>query len=94
MFTVLSIMPRYYLQSSITENIWKTDLDFMVPHRDRVIILNFLTGGGTNNATGPGLTTQAPFLHPADKIREYLESDLDSAWRPCSPGLATNAFFK
>ena len=52
----------------------------MVPHKDRVVILNFLTGGVVNASTS---TTQAPYLHPAEKIRDYLEAD--DPWHPCSP---------
>ena len=55
---------------SISENIWKTDLDFMVPYGNRLQILHVLTGGIVNASI---TTTQAPYHHPAAQIREYLE---------------------
>ena len=54
------------------ENIWKTDLDFMVPYRNRLQILHVLTGGTINASL---TTTQAPYHHPAAKIREYLDGN-------------------
>ena len=29
------------------ESIWKTDLDWLVPNNDRLIVLSFFTGGST-----------------------------------------------
>ena len=29
---------------SISEKLWKTDLDWLIPHQDRMVILHFLTG--------------------------------------------------
>lgn len=65
---------------SVTEKIWKTDLDWLIPHQDRLVILHFLTGGAINATTS---TTPAPFHHPAAQIREYLEAE--DTWWPCSP---------
>ena len=62
-----------------SENIWKTDLDWMIPHQNRMIILNFLTNGAINTTN----TTPAPFHHPAAQIREYLEAE--DTWFPFSP---------
>ena len=31
------------------ENIWKTDLDWMVPNNDRMVVLSFFTGAGTGD---------------------------------------------
>ena len=45
----------------------------MVPYRNRLQILQVLTGG-TVNATAT--TTQAPYHHPAAQIREYLEGNV------------------
>ena len=59
-----------YLCVLISENIWKTDLDFMVPYGNRLQILHVLTGGIVNASI---TTTQAPYHHPAAQIREYLE---------------------
>ena len=53
-----------------SENIWKTDLDFMVPYKNRLQILHVITGGTINASL---TTTQAPYHHPAAKIREYLD---------------------
>lgn len=64
---------------SISEKLWKTDLDWLIPHQDRMVILHFLTGG--YNATAN--TTPTPFHHPAAQIREYLEAE--ETWWPCSP---------
>ncbi|QQP49947.1 Uncharacterized protein FKW44_010782, partial [Caligus rogercresseyi] len=61
--------------------IWKTDLDWLVPHQDRLVILNFLTGGLVNASFTT--TTQAPYLHPAAQIREYL--DAEDSWWPMTP---------
>ena len=54
----------------IADNIWKTDLDFMVPYKNRLQILHVITGGTINASL---TTTQAPYHHPAAKIREYLD---------------------
>ncbi|CAB4060858.1 unnamed protein product [Lepeophtheirus salmonis] len=67
-------------QGLLPIKIWKTDLDWLVPHQDRLVILNFLTGGLVNASFTT--TTQAPYLHPAAQIREYLESE-DSWWPMC-----------
>ena len=64
----------------ISEWIWKTDLDWLVPHQDRLVILNFLTGGAVNSTS---TTTQAPYAHPAAQIRDYLEKQ--DQWWPVSP---------
>ena len=64
----------------ISDHIWKTDLDWLIPPTDRIIILQFLAGSSIN-ATGS--TTQAPFHHPAAQIRAYLAAE--DNWWPCSP---------
>ena len=61
------------------ENIWKTDLDFMVPYRNRLQILHVLTGGTINASL---TTTQAPYHHPAAKIREYLDGNYSQNPKP------------
>ena len=58
--------------SFFSENIWKTDLDFMVPYKNRLQILHVITGGTINASL---TTTQAPYHHPAAKIREYLDGE-------------------
>ena len=54
----------------LSDWIWKTDLDWLVPHQDRLVILHFLTGGAVNATS---TTTVAPYHHPAAQIRDYLE---------------------
>lgn len=61
----------------ISDWIWKTDLDWLVPHQDRLVILNFLTGGAVNATS---TTTVAPYHHPAAQIRDYLEKQ---EWDRC-----------
>ena len=51
-----------------------------MPHQDRLVILNFLTGGAINATS---TTTQAPYHHPAAQIRDYLEKQ--DPWWPVSP---------
>jgi hypothetical protein len=55
-------------------------LDWLIPPTDRIVILQFLTGGSINSS---GSTTQAPFHHPAAQIRAYLAAE--DNWWPCSP---------
>ncbi len=31
-----------------SDHIWKTDLDWLIPPTDRIVILQFLTGGSIN----------------------------------------------
>ena len=45
----------------------------MVPYRNRLQILHVLTGGTINASL---TTTQAPYHHPAAKIREYLDGNV------------------
>ena len=42
----------------------------MVPYKNRLQILHVITGGTINASL---TTTQAPYHHPAAKIREYLD---------------------
>ena len=72
---------------SFTEHIWKTDLDWLIPRQDRLVILHFLTGGLVNATS---TTTQAPYHHPAAQIREYLESQ--EKWWPVSAEFLNYAF--
>ena len=67
---------------SFSEKVWTTDLDWLIPPQDRMIILHFLTGGAVN-ASSAAHTTPTPFHHPAAQIREYLEAE--DTWWPCSP---------
>ena len=68
-----TIIEMDYNQSFFfSENIWKTDLDFMVPYKNRLQILHVITGGTINASL---TTTQAPYHHPAAKIREYLDGE-------------------
>ena len=71
-----------FLLTYFTEKVWTTDLDWLIPHQDRMIILHFLTGGAVNAST-TAHTTPTPFHHPAAQIREYLEAE--DTWWPCSP---------
>lgn len=57
-----------------------------MPHQDRLVILQFLTGGAVN---ATATTTQAPFHHPAAQIRDYLEKQ--DLWWPVSPEFANYA---
>ena len=70
----------YTFSPFFTEKLWKTDLDWLIPHQDRMVILHFLTGGAINATAS---TTPPPFHHPAAQIREYLEAE--ETWWPCSP---------
>uniref|UniRef100_A0A0K2T0T5 Protein tincar n=1 Tax=Lepeophtheirus salmonis TaxID=72036 RepID=A0A0K2T0T5_LEPSM len=81
------VLPKIFIEGKLIhvgflakDKIWKTDLDWLVPYQDRLVILNFLTGGLVNASFTT--TTQAPYLHPAAQIREYLESE-DSWWPMC-----------
>lgn len=56
-FENLSIRPIIFILFSIVftfkyfvENIWHTELDFLVPHRDRLVILSFATSPYQNNS--------------------------------------------
>lgn len=44
----------------IAESLWKTDLDFMVVHRDRLVILNFFTSP-PNSSNASFIPTPQPF---------------------------------
>ena len=55
-------------------------MDWLIPPTDRIIILQFLSGGSINATAS---TTQAPFHHPAAQIRAYLAAEEN--WWPCSP---------
>lgn len=81
------ILPKIFIDGRLIcvgflskETIWQTDLDWMVPHQDRLAVLNFLTGGSINISS---TTTQAPYHHPAAQIREFLKDQ--NSWWPCSP---------
>lgn len=45
----------------------------MVPYKNRLQILHVITGGTINASL---TTTQAPYHHPAAKIREYLDGNV------------------
>lgn len=81
------VLPKIFIQARLIDvgflsqdHVWKTDLDWLVPHQDRLVILQFLTGGAINMSS---TTTQAPYHHPAAQIREYLEQQ--DTWWPVTP---------
>lgn len=39
--------------SFIIDAIWRTDLDFMVVHHDRLVVLSFMTAASPSNSTTP-----------------------------------------
>ena len=62
----------YFINASLSffspfspDRIWKTDLDWLIPHQDRLVILRFLTGDAVN---ATATTTQAPYHHPAAQV--------------------------
>ena len=71
---------NHLLLFSFPDHIWQTDLDWLIPRQDRLLVLQFFTGGSISISS---TTTQAPYYHPAAQIREFLE-DQDTWW-PCSP---------
>lgn len=56
----------------MTDAIWRTDLDWMVIHRDRLVLLSFLNPIG-NFSTMTGSVTPQPFVTLEDGINEDLE---------------------
>ncbi|XP_024868298.1 protein tincar isoform X1 [Temnothorax curvispinosus] len=52
--------------------IWRTDLDWMVIHRDRLVLLSFMNPIG-NFSTMTGSVTPQPFVTPEDGINENLD---------------------
>ncbi|XP_055549066.1 protein tincar [Wyeomyia smithii] len=54
------LLPRLLLEAKVIENgllpkddIWRTDLDFMVTHNDRLVVLSFMTSPYPNSTTKP-----------------------------------------
>lgn len=43
-------LDEYCCSSYLPENIWRTELDFMVTHRDRLVILSFMTSPYQNTS--------------------------------------------
>jgi len=79
----------YYRENPLPlDHIWSTDLDWLVPRHDRLVVLRFLAGGSANS-TLTAQTTPAPYLHPAAQIRAYLEEQ--EPWFPISPEFANYA---
>lgn len=55
----------HYCFFDFPEWIWKTDLDFMVMHRDRLVVLSFMTSNVTGNA--PSSISQARIISGTNK---------------------------
>lgn len=59
---------RYHLRPSLTaafivsESIWRTDLDFMVVHRDRLVVLSFMTSANSTGGQQPTLSSALPMI--------------------------------
>ncbi|XP_043671672.1 protein tincar isoform X4 [Vespula pensylvanica] len=66
------------------EAIWRTDLDWMVIHRDRLVVLSFMNPGG-NLSTLTGFITPQPFVTAAPE--EEVEEDLNGVV-PTTTGLS------
>nr|KAF7423091.1 hypothetical protein H0235_008374 [Vespula pensylvanica] len=64
--------------------IWRTDLDWMVIHRDRLVVLSFMNPGG-NLSTLTGFITPQPFVTAAPE--EEVEEDLNGVV-PTTTGLS------
>jgi hypothetical protein len=43
----LVLLPYCKIILTFSESIWKTDLDWLVPNNDRLVVLSFFTGGST-----------------------------------------------
>ncbi|XP_011054167.1 PREDICTED: protein tincar isoform X2 [Acromyrmex echinatior] len=54
------------------DTIWRTDLDWMVIHRDRLVLLSFMNPIG-NLSTMTGSITSQPFVTPDDDINENFD---------------------
>lgn len=83
------LLPRIIIEAKLIqvgflsrESIWKTDLDWLVPNNDRLIVLSFFTGGSTVALHAESTTVGTPVHHPADQIRRFLESE--GVWEPFS----------
>jgi len=81
------LLPRVIIEAKLIEvgflsrdSIWESDLAWMVPNNDRLIVLSFFTGGTSHLQAE--VTTSSPVSHPAEQIRKFLESD--ASWHPCS----------
>ncbi|XP_047353410.1 protein tincar isoform X1 [Vespa velutina] len=66
------------------EAIWRTDLDWMVIHRDRLVVLSFMNPAG-NLSTLTGFITPQPFVTAAPE--EEVEDDLNGVV-PTTTGLS------
>nr|XP_050853690.1 protein tincar isoform X3 [Vespula vulgaris] len=66
------------------EAIWRTDLDWMVIHRDRLVVLSFMNPAG-NLSTLTGFITPQPFVTAAPE--EEVEEDLNGVV-PTTTGLS------
>lgn len=67
-----------------SEAIWRTDLDWMVIHRDRLVVLSFMNPAG-NLSTLTGFITPQPFVTAAPE--EEVEEDLNGVV-PTTTGLS------
>lgn len=56
---------------SVPDAVWRTDLDWIVVHRDRLVVLSFMNPAG-NLSTLSGLVTPQPFitLSPEEDVED------------------------
>jgi len=82
------LLPRIIIEAKLIEvgflsrdSIWKTDLEWLAPNNDRLVVLSFFSSSSTSQLSAESITA-ASVNHPADQIRKFLESE--TAWHPCS----------
>ncbi|XP_035896349.1 protein tincar [Anopheles stephensi] len=89
------LLPRLLLEAKVIENgllprehVWRTDLDFMVTHSDRLVVLSFMT----SSPTYPNTTTARPpmselerklyrngYFEQSDLVEKFSDYDDDIA---------------
>ncbi|KAK9890752.1 hypothetical protein WA026_012100 [Henosepilachna vigintioctopunctata] len=83
------LLPKLLMEAKLIEAgflsqewIWKTDLDFMVVHRDRLVVLSFMTSNSTNAL--PSSISQARIVSGTNKPQS------GSIFSPTPPGVPLN----
>ncbi|EGI65610.1 hypothetical protein G5I_05873 [Acromyrmex echinatior] len=69
---ILTNVVTTYFRVFNRNTIWRTDLDWMVIHRDRLVLLSFMNPIG-NLSTMTGSITSQPFVTPDDDINENFD---------------------
>ncbi|XP_058055789.1 protein tincar [Anopheles bellator] len=91
------LLPRLLLEAKVIENgllprenVWRTDLDFMVTHSDRLVVLSFMTSSptypNTSTTARPGMTElerklyRNGYLEHSDLVEKFSSYDDDDTF--------------